>query len=1082
MGKGWGFFERRTQNMELRREAKVSEIERSWDYADDPDGLIAARAMSRDERAKMWEVAATMDEEAKTRRTAQRNFSSWYEEDEAPEPEPTDCKYVARKYHLKLMTSRYWDGTYLALLIFFAIALPGYLDERPVPHLAILVPLLGCSCLPVLPILSAFVFRTCSYDFLKEHHDEARNWNIFFVLTLKAFANKIGIPPEFKDALENALSDVCKALVANDSTPKGLKEWAQKHIKIEKEDSDDEDMELAPNLDEDSKHDENTEGDTEGTSTRTNTLDEDGDDKVDAGDIETGGAGNANTAEGDGADEKTSESVANENGDQPAAALSKEVVDSDNPKALEESSPTDQATAQANEVSKDVEKTAKATVSDAPKSEKADEKTDENAFEKTDAKTASVKAAEPADGEGTKASSGQPDASGEDVAASTEKDKNPDDVSVMSVLTDEHAGLDTARSGASDGNKSNKSDHSSATGHGSETQSTSSAELELDEDGFIIKNVRWRCVACGKHNEAPHKRPLSHQNIDVGMRVIERAERPEQVGADNLRQIYAVQFATKQYVASCSLCQTPFDYKPRSSNETQFMMATGSALNPHRVYVPQKPKAKRKKRGPGSSGSGGSSVSGRSISEHTNESGDNDSIHSGDEDDEKSDKGKDDDIDEEEDEEDDDKEEDGDAGDDEEGDGDGDDEAKSSVGSAGSGRDDESGSANSEDEEGSGEGTGNAFLEEMMAEYEANNKGWRGKLNRAKTKFKALRRKLNAYLGGEGLEFDPNFLLFNDYTFRARKASFLPEPPRPDRPLIGQAFAIGDEVESRAHMSMWFPAVVTRLHPNMTCDLKYQNGETVQCVEMKKVRYRLKSKTTPLQQFYCMEALGLLTLWPLWTLSYFRNHEPDDSEINGDDRVPEWEIGDINESGEIDDAEVDDAFYDHLYDDSDDNPERASLLAPLVMLSVFSIVALVLQLLLVFLQGGSAVGKTFLCRLTIFFMAPFICLLVFAVQAQDKIEDPESSTKWRIIFIPLVLFGLFTSAQGFMIKPALGRFILQATFPMFLFYGALSAWLDGSIPLTIIYTHYMFFPPLYLTLNVVRRFYNRLPFIWDARF
>ena len=175
-------------------------------------------------------------------------------------------------------------------------------------------------------------------------------------------------------------------------------------------------------------------------------------------------------------------------------------------------------------------------------------------------------------------------------------------------------------------------------------------------------------------------------------------------------------------------------------------------------------------------------------------------------------------------------------------------------------------------------------------------------------------------------------------------------------------------------------------------------------------------------------------------------------------------------------------------------------MVPPILLSFASFVALTLQILLIFLQGGASAGTSFLCRLTLFFMAPFIFLLVFSFMAYSKIQadnvedGPGYEHMWERIFIPLVLFGLSAAVQMYMVKPCFGRFVLRATLPFVFFLAALSAYLDRRIPRDIWNqyadlwgtpnrgTVYPFFIPLYVLLKMVVNFYRHLPFLWDAHF
>ena len=59
-----------------------------------------------------------------------------------------------------------------------------------------------------------------------------------------------------------------------------------------------------------------------------------------------------------------------------------------------------------------------------------------------------------------------------------------------------------------------------------------------DGDNYIIRNVKWRCIVCGKDNEAPSKRVRNDQNHDVSLKVVERTGPKPETG-DEVRPPYA---------------------------------------------------------------------------------------------------------------------------------------------------------------------------------------------------------------------------------------------------------------------------------------------------------------------------------------------------------------------------------------------------------------------------------------------------------------------------------------------------------------------------------------------------------------
>ena len=147
-----------------------------------------------------------------------------------------------------------------------------------------------------------------------------------------------------------------------------------------------------------------------------------------------------------------------------------------------------------------------------------------------------------------------------------------------------------------------------------------------------------------------------------------------------------------------------------------------------------------------------------------------------------------------------------------------------------------------------------------------------------------------------------------------------------------------------------------------------------------------------------------------------------------------------------------------------------------------------------------------MCRLWIFFTTPHILMLVFYSMAVEKFDEdaPGYKVAWRSVFIPLILFGLTTALQMYMVKPCFGMFVLRATQPFFYFLVLLSVYLDRVIPHVPgkyvgpchdnadgtapepkdcgLIPIYPFFIPLYFMMRHVYVFYRDLPYNWDAQF
>ena len=224
-----GFWKRRAEKRRLKRANKVAEIigANAWEYADDPEGLIIARAMSREERKKEWLVASNVeDDPSRNKRTRPRgtDIAWWYDENAVEDPEPTffeDPSYVILKAVMKMASARIWDGAYLASIMLWILVLPAFLDGRLPESLVgplIFYPLVACALLPLLPIAVAALYRVFFTKMLRKGGEaQARFFNVFFVLTLKVMANRIGVPEEFKVLMRDIKVGTLTALVENES-------------------------------------------------------------------------------------------------------------------------------------------------------------------------------------------------------------------------------------------------------------------------------------------------------------------------------------------------------------------------------------------------------------------------------------------------------------------------------------------------------------------------------------------------------------------------------------------------------------------------------------------------------------------------------------------------------------------------------------------------------------------------------------------------------------------------------------------------------------------------------------------------
>jgi hypothetical protein len=211
------------------------------------------------------------------------------------------------------------------------------------------------------------------------------------------------------------------------------------------------------------------------------------------------------------------------------------------------------------------------------------------------------------------------------------------------------------------------------------------------------------------------------------------------------------------------------------------------------------------------------------------------------------------------------------------------------------------------------------------------------------------------------------------------------------------------------------------------------------------MRYRVTRGVSVLQQFYSLQLVALVVGWPAV------------------------------------------AFIYHLMPRG---PGRDVFIClPMFFAATLSLIALVMQVAVIYIQGGNIAGCVFLCRLTTFFALPAIFLWWFAVLVIAKLDggpdelsdDPEAeeSMAWSRVMIPSALFSLAVSLQAYMMKPMFGTAIFWASLPFIVFQTLLAQMLDGAF---VPPSAYIVFAPLYVTLGVTFAGHNLLPYVWDATY
>ena len=329
-----------------------------------------------------------------------------------------------------------------------------------------------------------------------------------------------------------------------------------------------------------------------------------------------------------------------------------------------------------------------------------------------------------------------------------------------------------------------------------------------------------------------------------------------------------------------------------------------------------------------------------------------------------------------------------------------------------------------------------AYIREMMAAEEAAKK----KKNLANC-FRKVREayvRVRKFLRRRDMHYGDDKMLFNDWSFAKKVKQFKPQPDRRALRHL-EHYDVGAEVESFEHMPTWYPAVVVKYNANGSYVLRFDNGEVADAVDPAHIRFRVAPPISGLQQFVCASLLVVFAVWPAWIALYLAERG-------------------FRASG------------------------PGVLVVPLLLFALLMMVAIALQMFLLFLRGGQEAGCNLFCKISSFYMlAPFL-LFVFVCVCLAGDEGFGA-------LIPLALFlgALVTVAAT--VKPLYRYLFTAATMPLLLFAALLAEWStqDGRG-----YLHgragvlrgrlYFIFLPLFGCYAMAWWLLNNLPYIWDANF
>lgn len=361
-------------------------------------------------------------------------------------------------------------------------------------------------------------------------------------------------------------------------------------------------------------------------------------------------------------------------------------------------------------------------------------------------------------------------------------------------------------------------------------------------------------------------------------------------------------------------------------------------------------------------------------------------------------------------------------------------------------------------------------------------RGMKTVYNIAANQTKASRRKAE-------LESD---MVFNDFRFKRRELEFRPPFPRYRNPDTEQNefYPLWANVESIAHNPSWYPGIITRVHMNNTYDIRFENGEDVQCVEPQQIRFRLRLKVSVLMQVYAMTVIFFVHVMPLELAVFYLSDL--NYKAHGRNRY-------CNPA--LDDNYVDDFKKDpergytstKKWERDDDRPGRLCmgdpriglLVAPVFVVSFVMTFGHGLQLLNSYIMRTHAAGALLHIKFWIMLALPGIFLSLMCYMVWGKFNDGASGggSLWTMSIMPLLLFSMSLAGQVYLMQPLYAKFFAVAGFLFFLFIGGLAMDLDFDLLWPSIYPDcplFIPFMPAYFLLGFILYNFQFLDHIWDA--
>ena len=367
-----------------------------------------------------------------------------------------------------------------------------------------------------------------------------------------------------------------------------------------------------------------------------------------------------------------------------------------------------------------------------------------------------------------------------------------------------------------------------------------------------------------------------------------------------------------------------------------------------------------------------------------------------------------------------------------------------------------------------------AYVRRMMEAQEA--------VNRRLGPIKYVCDKLRACWNGVVAAFSPQVkdvdgMLFNDWSFKKKVKKFKPVP---DRRILdeGERYCVGDEVESFEHMPTWYPATVTKYNSNGSYVIRFHNGEEADAVPKSKIRYRIQPPITGLQQIVSGSFLIFLVVEPAWLCLFASNPTLNEGEW--------WDAA------------------------------ATVILLPLLLIALVWVVAILLQMLLLYLRDGREAGPCLLIKIALFYLSAPLFLLIFCCVA---LNGPTAGTEGGSFLAALILsfvgFLVAIASVASTVKPMYAYLTMVGSAPLLLFLILISLWCahdprgrwvsyagsasDDDGPLGVLHGAregneesappvllegylYVMFLPAFFTYRLCWWLFHNLPHLWDANF